>query len=326
MFIFVHKDLIDIIRLYENSNIPKLPSLINLIDFCNQDLNYKKSNYKEQEIQNQLSNTNKQFNGLINYLLKVFKMPHSNRDLEDATEIWIGIRKQVLENPTISDDNFFKFNKFQYLYINMNKNSYQCYKKSDFEGIHIDKITSELTLIEISEEAAMLDLVRNCKELEGCIKKNNIATSFKYNNLLIPIVFNNIYKGVLGETIGKYIVENHCNIKLEELNRSKDEPYESFDFKNEEYGVYFDFKYYSQNSLIQKRKTVVDKVRKKLEQNRLKNALIINIFANVVGDVEIVEDENLLIIPYLVNRTDKNEPFIDKKMIIKIKEYLNENK
>lgn len=63
---------------------------------------------------------------------------------------------------------------------------------------------------------------------------------------------------------------------------------------------------------------------KKLEKTRLKKALIINIFAEIEGKVKLIKDENLLIIPYLINSSNKNKLFIDIKMLEAIKEYTNE--
>lgn len=242
----------------------------------------------------------------------------------DLQKIWNGIRAFFLQNPTLKsiyDSNLEHLNLNNICHIETNDKKYVCYQANDYKDISLNK-KDNYSKVEISEEAANLHLIRNCSELNEFAIKNNIATTFKYNTLLIPNAFNNIYKGALGEVFGKYIIEKYCNINLESLNGDIYETFESFDFKYEKKGIYFDFKYYSQKSLNYSAKDIIDRSKYKLEINRLNKAVIVNIFAEAEAKAEIsvLSHENVVVIPYLVNSKDKNKPYVDIKMIEIIRE------
>ena len=115
-----------------------------------------------------------------------------------------------------------------------------------------------------------------------------------------------------------------CTLKLrkQSLNGDIYETFESFDFKYEKKGIYFDFKYYSQKSLNYSTKNIIDRSKYKLEINRLNKAVIVNVFAEaeIKAEISVLSHENVVVIPYLVNSKDKNKPYVDIKMIEIIRE------
>ena len=75
--------------------------------------------------------------------------------------------------------------------------------------------------------------------------KHNYAIDFKEGDyILSPSLYNNIYKGALGEVCGKEIFE-YFDIPLEELNA---EEHELFDFKVKGKPIYVDFKYWKETT------------------------------------------------------------------------------
>ncbi len=56
--------------------------------------------------------------------------------------------------------------------------------------------------------------------------------------MMIPIVYNNIYKGALGEKVGKFLLEQDGSLELLDLDEDE---FEKFDYKTSN-GVYIDFK------------------------------------------------------------------------------------
>jgi hypothetical protein len=324
MFIFIDNSLVEIINSFENRNIPLLPSTLKIKEYCSsfdREIDSSNNNLFENEL-NQHTN---EFRNLISYSLEVFKKPTNMKNLDELKDIWSNIRRFVLKHPTIESLHSNELKKYlgtnNISHINVKGREYSCFQVNDYKSITLTKESGSYE-IEVSETAANLHLIKNCKELNDFALNNEIALEFKYNNLLIPIVFNNIYKGALGEQLGKYIIEKYCDIKLEELSGELDEKYETFDFKNEKYSVYFDFKYYSQKTLYSSRQEIIDKVRYKLKSNKFKKSLIINIFAEAADTIPIVTNDDVVFIPYLVNSSNENNPYIDISMIETIKEML----
>ena len=326
MFIFVDNELVKIINSFDNKKIPLLPSMISIVDEC------KKSDAivqvdKLQVVENGINHLSTHYNHLIEYALKLFSNPTNINSSEEIKTIWKKARKFVLKYPTyeVRNEDINKYmDVFDLPHVEF-KNSYICYKHGDFKYISLSK-RENYTKVEVSQEAANLHIIRNCPELREFAVQNNIALEFKYKNILIPVVFNNIYKGALGETFGKYIIEKYCDITLEELDEVDDEEYESFDYKHIKSEIYFDFKYYSQNTLNNSRQEIIQKANKKLEKNRFKKALIVNLFAEEnSSSTPVINDESVVFIPYLVNSTKPMKPYIDLSIVETIKDILNGN-
>lgn len=260
-FIFLDEELRKILRNYNNFNIPQLPSFSKILSFVKEDSQNFEDKFAQEKLENTLIRKNRSFLSNLMYSLRIFQNHYNREDRKQEIENWGKMRKQILQYPTISDEKLREDDSFSYLYMKFPSKSYKAYQKNDFQNIFLEQ-RRESTKIEFSEENAKLNLLKACKELQECIKENKIATSFKEENLLLPIVYNNIYKGALGEVLGKYILEKYCAIELQALNDEENELFESFDFKNEERKIYFDFKNYSANSLNRERKELVEKVQK----------------------------------------------------------------
>lgn len=321
MYLFIDSNLVDIIKSFKNNKLPLLPSTAKLLDFCSK--NGKKIEInKDNELNNELNELSNTFSRFINYSLKVFQNPTNANNFEEVKEVWNSIRSFVLKYPTFESKNNTDIKKYMEInnicHLKMNKNHYTCYQQNDYKKLSLNKIKDSYS-IEVSEKAANLHLIKSCYELEQFAIENEISLTFSGPFILTPIVFNNIYKGALGEVFGKYIIEKYCNIELSELSGNIDEKYESFDYKCEDFKIYFDFKYYSMNTLKKSRLDIINKAKQKLEKNKLNKALIINIFAESEFSPDIIPNDNVIFIPYLVNSKNQDTSYIDNRMIESIK-------
>lgn len=118
---------------------------------------------------------------------------------------------------------------------------------------------------------------------------------------MVPTYYNNIYKGALGEVIGRYIFSTDLlNIELEEIEDL--EAFELFDYKVPNKPVYVDFKHWSLGTDVEK-DAMIDKICEKAHKCGCQKALVVNILAerklpchNYVGEgVEILAVPSLLI-------------------------------
>lgn len=116
----------------------------------------------------------------------------------------------------------------------------------------------------------------------------------KSNYWLVPILWQNIYQGALGEEIGRFVFERHICYPLYAL---PSEHHEVFDFKLKE-GVYIDFKlwlnYANEQALAYRAK-----VREKMDKIGAKKLLVINVWGNEYAQ-PINMGTNVIEIPGLV--------------------------
>lgn len=240
--------------------------------------------------------------------------------LEDNMSIWKQTRKDILTSP-LSDNQ----HKFYGLYFETNTNAtkYFFVQKNDFGTVLIDFRQSKQEFInknnlksfiaesgygvqEVSEEDCRLQKLLKYPGMKDYFIQNGFATSFEPKRFIItPVVYQNIYKGALGEECGKFILEDCFKTQLKEI----DDPakFELFDFEFSP-GVYIDFKhwrpyYYSD------RKKMYRKISKKLDECGGKRVYIINIFADGFLNPDEIEDSRIIVIPNLLNEEDNSINF-----------------
>ena len=128
--------------------------------------------------------------------------------------------------------------------------------------------------------------------------------------ILTPPMFNNIYKGALGEVVGKYILEQYAGVTLQEM---PPEFFELFDYTLGN-GVYVDFKLWKETMLIsveEEKKNVLEK----LDKCGGKRTVIINIMLDHNMQITSSDSGRIIEIPYLY-RLDRKE--IGTEIIAKI--------
>lgn len=125
----------------------------------------------------------------------------------------------------------------------------------------------------MSEDEVHLKEIMQIPGVKALFEKHGYATSFVPSEfILTPPMFNNIYKGALGEVVGKYILEQYAGVTLQEM---PPEFFELFDYTLGN-GVYVDFKLWKETMLIsaeEEKKNVLEK----LDKCGGKRAVIINI-------------------------------------------------
>lgn len=150
----------------------------------------------------------------------------------------------------------------------------------------------------MSEDEVHLKEIMQIPGVKALFEKHGYATSFVPSEfILTPPMFNNIYKGALGEVVGKYILEQYAGVTLQEM---PPEFFELFDYTLGN-GVYIDFKLWKETMLIsaeEEKKNVLEK----LDKCGGKRAVIINIMLD--HNMQITSSDTLGIIAgflYTVN-------------------------
>lgn len=231
---------------------------------------------------------------------------------EDSIEYWKKLRELCLKRPTMSATEVLNNTQFKAIYMQAPEkiSRYTYEQEGDYNKNIIVKFDGSLPQ-KMSEEEVNLQELFNINGLRDFFISRRYAITFKPNEfILTPPMFNNIYKGALGEVVGKYILEKYLSLDVREV---PEEYFELFDYTIGD-GIYIDFKLWKDTMRVDADKEK-QHILEKLEKCGGKRAVIINIiydrnaYPTTSNDMKIVE------IPYLY-RSDRHG--IGMEMIQKI--------
>ena len=117
--------------------------------------------------------------------------------------------------------------------------------------------------------------------------------------MMSPPLFNNIYKGALGEVAGKFILKSELGIELSEIQDPK--KFEFFDYEMSP-DVYVDFKNWK-FSYRQDREKTKREIRDKLEAIQGKRVYIVNIVGDEEYEPAEEADAKIVEIPGLIDES-----------------------
>ena len=252
---------------------------------------------------------------------------------QQKIEDWQELREIVMKYPTISlqeFENLEEIRDWQFIYVPMlnadfeafePKNHYHFTQENDYSSVKIDFSGNGK---EVSAKAVHLHELMQIDELKQHFETQNYATDFKINQYIIsPEIFNNIYKGALGEVIGKFIFEKYV-ITEKSLQELPQNIFERFDFMLDK-GIFIDFKFWNDDNSQDKQSQIEKIFGLKIPDIKNKNfefskVFIINILADNKYQIQISQAGELIEVPYLI---DKNTFQIDSKMIMELRNLLN---
>lgn len=263
---------------------------------------------------------NRNINANISYFKALVNNPNNSKnDVLNAIREWKENRMDLVKNPTIEEDS-----STEHRYFQNNSNKYWYKEKNDYKEISISN-TYIAGYSEVSIENSRLKKLYSLEELKECFIENEIEIEFKYKNIMTPIVYNNFYKGAIGEIFGKYILEKFTDIELDNIDYDSIAPFETFDYTNKDETIYYDFKYFNTftASNIQTQKALIDNVKDKLNRFKLspKAVFIINLFVDTDTKNDFSEKienvDNIYLVPWLI-KEENSKIELDRKKIIEI--------
>ncbi len=244
---------------------------------------------------------------------------------------WLKIREFVLRFPTfntgdltaniyIEYEDIIKEMKKMYFYFDDGIDQYSFgYRYKDIREINNGLSINRLNVS--SRDAGLSSLIRN-EYIKTILEHKNIRTSWKSKQYVMSAgLYIRIYKGALGEVVGKIILEQF-GIQIHELNKQNN--FELFDYKYSD-NVMIDFKNWSNKTEVDLRhnlKNINDKA------NRLDvNAVyVINVFKDsnqmYEGKHFVVNNINVYTIPWLFDLVkDKYNEKIILKLALEIQKW-----
>lgn len=226
----------------------------------------------------------------------------------DLRDEWKKLRQQVLKYPTATIKDLGKNGEYANCYLKSDDYpiAFYYYQQEDDYGNVKISLKQEDKYAIISEKDSLAHFMKN-EMIRNYFIEKGYATTFEKNNyIMLPIIFNNIYKGALGEEVGSLLFKKEIGIELLDITDGK--KFEKFDFEYN--GYYFDFKNW-QNTPYSK--VDIQKFDEKANIVGAKKAFIINVLG--INSNPITEKEKLIIIPSLI---DCNTGKINKEAFIKI--------
>ncbi|MBO7593635.1 MAG: DEAD/DEAH box helicase family protein [Salinivirgaceae bacterium] len=195
------------------------------------------------------------------FLTRCFENSWNN----DEIKKWKNIREYVLKHPTLTMEEWEKrpFNCNYYITFGKPISKYFYKQSEDFDKI--ENIAEERFKDSASvsqEDVNLYNLLESIPNLKSFFLDNGYATEFREGDYIMsPPLYQNVYKGALGEAIGKFLFEGF-GIPLEELNN---EEHELFDYKVTGKPIYVDFKYWKDTTRFDAKeyhKKVVEKAKR----------------------------------------------------------------
>lgn len=216
-------------------------------------------------------------------------------------ERWKNLRDFALKHPTISREELNRSGKNSFyaelpqkqniLFYNQERN----YKKV---SVSFESATG-FPYVESASDCR-LDRLMQWSGFRKFFDDNGYKTSFEPDEcIMVPTMYNNIYKGALGEVMGKFLFSRMFSIELEDI--IDHDAYELFDFQIPGTPYFVDFKHWSLQSDVD-RDAMVQKIERKAARCGCKKALVVNILADRQFRTNKIQRENveILTVPSLL--------------------------
>ncbi len=245
---------------------------------------------------------------------------------DKKTKNWEELRKMVLRNPTLSGVESIPA-ALREFYVEL-PDGYQFLTYQQSHDYYDTKIsfTNDVNA-KVSAKNCHLDKFMAHEGLKDLFEKYQFATDFKPGKYIMsPVLYNNIYKGALGEIIGWHLLTKYCGIELQTL---PSEQFERFDYKSAD-DTYVDFKLWDDHIDRSDREETLENIQKKMEEVNAKRVVIINIASEkkyrkrFSGEAKIIEipmlfdlntcqpcPETLIQIKDIFHETDLHQPTVN---------------
>ena len=237
---------------------------------------------------------------------------------------WEDLRHISLLNPTVSKekaDNNIVFHNFYILQKQKNNELYYS-QDSDFRRVKVSYQRTSGTQNVLNSSNARLDMLMRWDALKEYFISQGYATTFVPNDYIMsPPLWNNIYKGALGEVAGYFWFSNVLNIILDKI--TDPETFELFDYKVPDSFIYVDFKNWSESTDFEWDETIT-KIETKAVMCTCKCAIIANIIGSDTKRIQRVNRNGMeiLLVPALL--FDKKDIIVNQDAINCIMRCINE--
>lgn len=226
---------------------------------------------------------------------------------EQRKERWAQLRRFVLTYPTFNESDSIPA-KLKDYYVELPDDYNYINYTQDHDYKHVDIVFTNDENANISPANCHLPTFLKNNEIAELFFKEDFATDFKKGQyILTPVLYNNIYKGALGEAIGWHLIQRYClNAKLESLNGDE---LEQFDAKTSN-GIYIDFKLWNDAFVRKNRDEIIEHINSKMQKIDAKKVLIINIASSKKPVFRQSIEEKIIEIPAIFD-LESSQPILE---------------
>lgn len=240
------------------------------------------------------------------------------------------IRAFLIVHPTLSEIEMEQNSDMRMFYLKafdgQKINKYWFKRTSAADDYRIEKISYDkgFGLIEASADYVKLTDFMRVDLIKNYFVEHGYATDFKLADyILLPNILDDIYRGTIGEEVGKAIFEKKLGVDLLEItDLSK---FEKFDFclkKNKD--IYIDFKHWARSNKNDNEE--LEKISMKKKKIGAKAVFVINVMSSS-EDYKIYkysDDPDIIVIPWLLVNKFIRGPQFDEKRCNIVKTYITE--
>lgn len=271
-------------------------------DFQNQTLNFNLKVLLDHEFKVSNNKNILLFNDFnLQAKMKIDTMVKELREGNDNVIEWKKLRNYVLMHPTLDDKN--KLDRYHLFYFTFEEEV--SYYTFNLKNLNIDRLypgksfgNHEVSIIDCG-----LNIASQNEQIRDHLKELNIPVTFDKSRVkLLPATYIQIYKGGLGEIVGKFIIESTLKIKLQEINDIH--LYELFDYRYND--IYIDLKNWNYIEISEKDK--IKKIRLKLKAVNGSKAIIVNVFKKYGVQYKVDESKKIF---QISNLLDENGDITD---------------
>lgn len=274
IYIFADRDITEVIDPTVKESIPLSPEFERFLDELEK-LGIQKvapTKYEENAKKNSI-NASRTINGFLKW---------NDEWAKNKVNQWNFMRLEGLCTPVLYDDQDFKKCPLCDMFIECDPSTqrmaYWYNQSGDYEYIKDISFKEKLSR-EVSEADCQLNLLLRIPGIKELFEREGYATSWKLGKYMMsPAFYNNIYKGALGEVIGKQIFKDSLKMDLCEIDDYS--VYEFFDFKLPKKPVFVDFKKWKEVNLgPEKSGEIRDEIFRKAKKCKAETVLVVNIIA-----------------------------------------------
>ena len=187
---------------------------------------------------------------------------------------------------------------------NRKNDKYYYTQEEDFNSVSVSFYPDQTHPLQVSERGTKLNEMMGIPGVRSLFEENEWATSFVPNDyIMTPTLWNNIYKGAIGEVVGKYLFETVSKVKVTEITNPDD--YELFDYAVDGTSVYLDFKNWHEGFTANREETL-QKIAEKAQKCGASCVIVANVIAAGEWNVRETDilDVHIVEIPCLVREVD----------------------
>lgn len=221
---------------------------------------------------------------------------------------WHELRELVLTCPTASKEDASNNFVIKNFYVELpEKNNYLFYRQEeDYNNVSVSFVKNKEHQKCLSMEESKLEIMMKIPGVKEFFIEKGWATEYRPNDFIMtPPLWNNIYKGALGEVVGCFLFEKVLKIKLEEI--TDPELFELFDYIIPQTSIYLDFKNWHEG-YTEDNNGMLSKISEKAKKCNCKCVIVANIITENEWNISEVDYEgvHILSIPYLVKMQNEN--------------------